>query len=194
MNAGAHLRTKARRPSGLYIRPRARGHLSGAADAALRLGQCLLAGPANNWGTQPGGYDLTNASGVSFWARGEQGAELLTFHAGGMSCSTMPYLETFCPAQSLDPSPVALTSDWKLYTFPFTPGTDFSSVMGPFVWSISKQDNPSGAVFYLDDIQYLFNVSLPPQAHSIYNGPRLADGCIWAWITLRRADWLGDRF
>ncbi|MBI3252713.1 MAG: hypothetical protein HYZ52_05320, partial [Candidatus Omnitrophica bacterium] len=31
--------------------------------------------PPNNWGTRPGGYDLTGAKKLTFWARGEKGGE-----------------------------------------------------------------------------------------------------------------------
>ena len=33
--------------------------------------------PANDWGDLPGGYDLTGAKKLTFWARGEFGIEIL---------------------------------------------------------------------------------------------------------------------
>lgn len=134
--------------------------------------------PANNWGEQPGGYDLSGARAVTFWAKGENGGERISFKVGGIACDsdTVPYPDSLCPIQILDPDSVSLTTTWQAYTIPLHDGLDLSRVMGGFLWAASKEDNPEGATFYLDDIQYLFNVDIPPQPHSIYNGPRLASG------------------
>ena len=34
--------------------------------------------PAGDWGDRPGGYDLTGAKRISFWARGDEGDEVYT--------------------------------------------------------------------------------------------------------------------
>jgi hypothetical protein len=39
--------------------------------------------PAMNWGNIKGGYDLTGANTISFWARGEKGDETAEFKIGG---------------------------------------------------------------------------------------------------------------
>src|SRR5262245_14264123 len=39
--------------------------------------------PANNWGTQDGGYDLTGARKLKFSARGDKGGEVVEFKMGG---------------------------------------------------------------------------------------------------------------
>ena len=40
--------------------------------------------PANNWGDVKGGYNLTGAKKLVFWARGEKGGEVVTFKMGGV--------------------------------------------------------------------------------------------------------------
>ena len=38
--------------------------------------------PANDWGDQAGGYNLTGAKKLTFWARGDKGDETITFKFG----------------------------------------------------------------------------------------------------------------
>ena len=38
--------------------------------------------PANDWGDRGGGYDLTGAKKLTFWARGEAGGEVVSFQFG----------------------------------------------------------------------------------------------------------------
>ena len=145
------------------------------------LSPCNLAGvywqdPAHNWGDRPGGYDLTGARGLAFWARGEKGGEWISFKAGGVGCGATAYPDSLCPAQILDPAPISLTNTWQAYTIPLSSDLTLSNVVGGFLWAAASEDHPTTATFYLDDIQYLFNVDVPPQPHSIYYGPRLADG------------------
>lgn len=132
--------------------------------------------PANNWGDRPGGYDLSEARGLRFWARGEEGGEWISFKVGGVGCGSSAHSDSLCPAQALDPAPIDLTTTWQAYTIPLSADLDLSNVVGGFMWAASSLDNPEGTTFYLDDIQYLFNVDVPPQSHWIYYGPRLAEG------------------
>ncbi len=133
--------------------------------------------PANNWGNRPGGYDLRGARGVTFWAKGAAGGELISFKVGGIGCgTTAPYRDSLCPVLPLDPSPIYLTSTWQLYTIALDSSLPLTRVVGGFLWAASRTDNPSGATFYLDDIQYLFNTNVPLQPHWVYYGPRLAEG------------------
>jgi exo-beta-1,3-glucanase (GH17 family) len=132
--------------------------------------------PANNWGDRPGGYDLSGAQSLTFWARGEEGGEWISFKVGGIGCESSAHPDSLCPVQALSPAPIDLTTNWQVYTIPLSTDLDLSSVVGGFLWAASNEDNPDGAIFYLDDIQYLFNVDIPPQPHWIYYGPRLADG------------------
>jgi len=117
--------------------------------------------PAYNWGDRPGGYDLTGARALTFWARGARGGERISFKVGGIGCNSAPYPDSLCPARVFDPAPTILTTTWQVYTVPLSADLDLSSLVGGFLWTASKAENPGGAVFYLDDIQYHFNVALP---------------------------------
>ncbi|MBK8900557.1 MAG: hypothetical protein IPM53_05195 [Anaerolineaceae bacterium] len=135
--------------------------------------------PAGNWGkTANEGFDLSGATGISFAAKGEHGGELISFGIGGIGCNdpNAPYPDSLCPALRLDPDPIALTTEWEVYTLPIPGNSDLSSMIGGFFWAASGVDNPNGITFYLDDIKYLFNVNIPLQPHSVYYGPKLASG------------------
>mgnify|MGYP001585473654 CR=1 FL=1 len=49
---------------------------------------------------------------------------------------------------------MTLTKDWKDYEIDLT-GLDLSYIIGGFVWAAKADDNPEGAVFYLDDVAYV---------------------------------------
>lgn len=63
--------------------------------------------PANNWGEKKGGYDLTGAKKLTFWARGAQGGEKIAeFKVGGI---TGEYPDT----DSSSIGPIELTKEWQ---------------------------------------------------------------------------------
>ena len=104
--------------------------------------------PANNWGASPtGGYDVSGATRLTFWARGEEGGEKIdTFKVGGISGAH--------PDSSMSQiTSVALTKEWQQYTIPLD-GKDLSHLIGGFCWAAAKDANPRGFTFYLDDIQF----------------------------------------
>ena len=103
--------------------------------------------PANNWGVRPGGYDLTGARRLTFWARGEKGNERIEeFKLGGITGE-------FGDSDTASIGPVVLTQDWQQYTISLE-GKDLSSISGGFCWASNLDVNPEGATFYLDDIRY----------------------------------------
>ena len=102
--------------------------------------------PADDWGGQDGGYDLTGATRLSFWARGEQGGETVDFKFGVIS-REKPYFDT---AHGELPN-VVLTSEWRRYEIP-AGKQDLSHIMTGFVWSLASPGR--SVVFYLDDIQW----------------------------------------
>jgi hypothetical protein len=103
--------------------------------------------PSNNWGTRPGGYDLTGAKQLTFWVRGEKGGERLEeFKLGGITGE-------YGDSDAAGIGPVVLTSEWKQYSIDLS-GKDLSTISGGFCWVLNKDSNPAGAVFYLDDIRY----------------------------------------
>jgi hypothetical protein len=104
--------------------------------------------PENNWGIVPnGGYDITGATNLTFWARGENGGERVEFFAGGI---TGPYPDSL-PKTST--GYITLTNSWQRYTIGLT-GKNLSHVIGGFGWVANSSHNPNGATFYLDDIRY----------------------------------------
>ncbi len=103
--------------------------------------------PPNNWGYRKGGYDLTGAKKLTFWARGENGGEIIgEFKMGGISGE-------YPDSDSAGIGPVVLDKEWKKYTIDLT-GLDLSYISGGFCWVCSRMDNPGSITFYLDDISY----------------------------------------
>ncbi|MBP7056538.1 MAG: hypothetical protein KBB52_06780 [Candidatus Omnitrophica bacterium] len=103
--------------------------------------------PANNWGSIKGGFDLTGAKKLTFWARGDKGGEVITeFKMGGIAGE-------FADSGSSSIGPVVLTKDWKQYTIDLA-NEDLSLVIGGFCFVLSAMENPEGATFYLDEIVY----------------------------------------
>lgn len=103
--------------------------------------------PSNNWGTIDGGYDLSKANKLTFWARGERGGERIEeFKVGGI-------MGEYSDSDSVSIGPVILNKEWKQYTIDLK-GKDMSYIIGGFCWTTSIDNNPEGATFYLDEIKY----------------------------------------
>lgn len=104
--------------------------------------------PDNNWGDKIGGYDLTGATKLTFWAKGEKGEEKAEFKVGGI---TGKYSDTIQPAAST--GVVVLSDKWQQYTIDLA-GKDLSHIIGGFCWVTNKSQNPYGCTIYLDDIRF----------------------------------------
>lgn len=103
--------------------------------------------PLNNWGNVPGGFNLTGAKKLTFYARGETGGELITeFKVGGIQGA-------FSDSTAVSIGPIALTPHWEKYTISLE-NEDLSVVIGGFAFVLSEMENPEGAIFYLDEIVY----------------------------------------
>jgi hypothetical protein len=103
--------------------------------------------PPNNWGSRPGGFNLNGARRLVFKARGEKGGEVVDeFKVGGISGD-------YADSGSASNGPVTLAKDWKEYEIDLK-GQELSSISGGFCWTMSREQNPNGAVFYLDDIRF----------------------------------------
>jgi hypothetical protein len=104
--------------------------------------------PANNWGDKGFGFNLTGAERISFWARGEEGGEIISnFIMGGIQGKQTE------DSDSRAVGPIELSSEWKQY-FIYIEGSDLSNIIGGFCFTITKTNNLMGATFYLDDIVY----------------------------------------
>lgn len=102
--------------------------------------------PANDWGDRPGGQNLSGAKALTFWARGAQGGEVVTFQFGLLGKD-----KTYSDTASGKLDKVALTKDWKQYTIDLT-GKDLSRIKTGFCWVVAGQGHP--VQFSLDDIRY----------------------------------------
>jgi hypothetical protein len=120
---------------------------SGKATQGARWAGIYWQNPANNWGTADAGFDLSKATKVTFWARGEKGGERIEeFKAGGI-------MGEYSDSDSASIGPVILNKEWTQYTIDLK-GKDLSYIIGGFVWATNIDVNPEGATFYLDEIKY----------------------------------------
>ena len=103
--------------------------------------------PANNWGAVDAGFDLSKATKVTFWARGEKGGERIEeFKIGGIMGENSD-------SDTAGVGPVILNKEWTQYTIDLK-GKDLSYIIGGFCWATNADVNPEGATFYLDEIKY----------------------------------------
>ena len=98
--------------------------------------------PANDWGTLPGGYDLTGARRLSFSARGAVGGEQATVGIGVIREGE--YADTMHERM-----PIRLSTDWQQFSIPLD-GLDLSTVRGGFV--IESRLSDEEQVMYFDSI------------------------------------------
>jgi len=103
--------------------------------------------PPNNWGKKKGGYNLTGAEKLTFWARGEKGGEKIQeFTVGGITGD-------FSDSDTAAIGPVILSREWRKYTIDLR-GKDLTYISGGFAWSTSEEANPDACMFYLDEIKF----------------------------------------
>ncbi|MBV9852287.1 MAG: hypothetical protein JO250_21685 [Armatimonadetes bacterium] len=102
--------------------------------------------PAGDWGDLPGGWDLSGAKRLTFWARGDRGGEVVSFSFGLLG-KDKAYPDT--GTGRLDK--VALTKDWRQYAIDLA-GKDLTRIKTGFAWVVAGQGR--GVTFYLDDIRY----------------------------------------
>ncbi|AKL97989.1 hypothetical protein [Endomicrobium proavitum] len=105
--------------------------------------------PANNWGNGNGyGFNITGSERLSFWARGENGGETINaFIVGGIQGSNSE------DSDSRSIGPIELTAEWEQYII-WLSDADLSNIIGGFGFTVTRQSNPAGCVFYLDNIMY----------------------------------------
>jgi hypothetical protein len=103
--------------------------------------------PPNNWASRPGGFNLNGRTKLIFKARGERGGERIEeFKVGGLTGD-------YADSGSASIGPVLLAKEWRRYEIPLD-GQELSSISGGFCWTMNRDGNPNGAVFYLDDIRF----------------------------------------
>lgn len=113
--------------------------------AADQFGGVVWQSPANNWGEQAGGRDLTGAARLRFWARGASGGETVEFKFGVIQGD-----QKFKDSASGGIA-VTLTKEWKQYDIDLA-GKDLSQVLTGFCWVTAGRSEAT--TFYLDDIAF----------------------------------------
>lgn len=102
--------------------------------------------PANDWGDRPGGWNLTGAKRLSFWARGERGDEVISCEFGILGND-----KRYHDSGRGNLEKLKLTTDWQQFTIDVTK-LDLSRIKTGFVFTVTGNGHP--VTFYLDDIQY----------------------------------------
>jgi len=103
--------------------------------------------PPNNWGDQEGGFDLSGATELELWARGEYGGEQINI---GVGLLEKDKVHPDSDKKSIEG--IVLTPEWKRYRVPLK-GMDLSSIKTGFVVSIAGRS--SSVTVYLDSIRFV---------------------------------------
>jgi cellulose synthase/poly-beta-1,6-N-acetylglucosamine synthase-like glycosyltransferase len=102
--------------------------------------------PANDWGDQPGGFDLTGARRLTFWARGREGGEQVDFGVGILDTDRL-----YPDSVNERLEGVRLKKDWERYTIELE-GRDLTQVKSGFFWTLVGRGSPT--TFFLDDVRF----------------------------------------
>lgn len=101
--------------------------------------------PANNWGTENKGLNLSGAKKLVFYIKGEKGGEIIDkIKIGGIQGE-------FSDTADIDFGPIILGKKWQKYVIDLK-GYDLSSIIGGFAFVATSESNPEGIVFYLDEM------------------------------------------
>jgi len=103
--------------------------------------------PPNNWGEQDSGFDLTGATRLELWARGEYGGEHVRIGVGLLG-DTVPFSDS--AVTSVDG--IMLTPDWQRYQVPLQK-LDLSHLKTGFVVTFTGGRSPMTS--YLDSIRFV---------------------------------------
>jgi len=125
---------------------------SGEPTQGLNWAGVFFQNPANNWGTIDGGYNVTGAKKLTFYARGEKGGEVVEFKFGGVSGA-------YSDSGGGTTGPVVLTKEWKQYEISLE-DQDLSYVLSGFAWVAESKNCAGGMTFFLDEVAFV-NDSVP---------------------------------
>jgi hypothetical protein len=116
---------------------------------------CKFAGaywqePPNNWGTearlQAKGLDVSAYKRLVFWARANTECRI-EFKVGGIS-------QTYGDSLKIARTKIAqLKKEWQRFEIELN-GANLKHIVGGFCWVSNWEANPTGAIFYLDDIRF----------------------------------------
>ena len=103
--------------------------------------------PANNWGDQEGGYDLSGARYLEVWARGKYSGEKISIGVGLLGQD-----KAHPDSAKTTVEDIRLTSEWQRYRIRLKK-LDLSSIKTGFVMVLSGQGSP--VTVYLDSIRFV---------------------------------------
>ena len=98
--------------------------------------------PANDWGSEPGGFDLSGATKLTFWARGAEGGEAIKFGFGVIG-SDKPYADS-----GKNELQVTLTMEWAEYSLDVS-AVSLTRIKTGFMWVVGGSGKP--VIFFIDD-------------------------------------------
>ena len=101
--------------------------------------------PANDWGSLSGGFDLTGAKELSFWARGRKGGERVKFGLGIIG-KDKPFHDSFKAEREY-----LLKEKWTQYSIDLE-GEDLRRIKSGFFFTLAGQGAP--IEFFLDRVEY----------------------------------------
>jgi hypothetical protein len=112
--------------------------------------------PIHDYGERDAALDLTGASKLVFYAKGETGGERVEFLMGGLGSDgylTAPFADSAKSSLGY----VQLSKTWKRFEIPLD-GADLSRVGCGFAWVANNLMNPlaDNILFYVDEIRYEF--------------------------------------
>ncbi len=103
--------------------------------------------PANNWGDKEGGFDLTGATALEFWARGEWGDEHVSAGVGLIAKD-----KSYPDSGLATITDIVLEKQWKQYIVPLD-DIDISSIKTGFYITIKGRQ--TSVTVYLDSIRFI---------------------------------------
>ena len=83
---------------------------------------------------------------LTFWARADSDA-YVEFKSGGIDQAGLANRDSY----QVSLGTIQLTKEWRQWTINLE-GANLSSAIGAFAWIATKDSNPNGVTFYLDDI------------------------------------------
>lgn len=104
--------------------------------------------PVDNWGDKAGGgYDLSRAKKIEFWACGSLGGEVVEFKVGGTGGE-------YPDSATVTTGPITLKKQWLRYVLDLS-DADLRYISAGFGFVVTEENNPAGCTFYLDAIAYV---------------------------------------
>jgi hypothetical protein len=103
--------------------------------------------PANNWGELEGGFELTGATELELWARGEYGGEKISIGVGLIGSDA-----AYPDSGMTKVDNIVLNREWQRYSVPLRK-IDLSSIKTGLVITVTGRTTP--VTIYLDSIRFV---------------------------------------